>query len=73
MDSETRKVIVAELAAAFGEAEDVTPAEDQPLHVLLPSLPILAPWQPTRARGLARFAGWPDQRPDFWIDIKVHN
>ena len=73
MDADTRKAIVAELAASFGEARDVTPAEDQPLHVLLPSLEILAPWQPTRPRGLARFTGWPDQRPEFWIDIKVHN
>jgi len=73
VDAETRKVIVAELAAAFGSATDVTPAEDQPLHVLLSNLNLLAPWQPNPTSGLARFAGWPDQRPDFWVSIEVSN
>jgi hypothetical protein len=65
--------IVDELAAAFGSARDVTPGPDQPLHVLLESVPILEPWTPRRARALVQFTNWPDQRPQFWIDIAVRS
>ncbi len=73
MDAETRKQIVAELAETFGGAKDVTPEDGQPLHVLLPSLGIPSPWKPSPARGIAKFEGWPDQRPLFWIDMSVVN
>src|SRR5690242_809639 len=65
--------IVDELAASFGAAEDVTPEPGQPLHVLLPSVPILYPWTPQRARALLRFTAWPEERPEFWIDLRVVN
>jgi hypothetical protein len=73
VDSKARASIVAELAASFGEAVDVSPSEDQPLHVLLPKLSVLPPWSPSPTRGLVRFANWPDQKPDFWIDVGLNN
>ena len=72
MDLATRKAIVDELRASFGEAEDVTPGDGQPAHVLLPKLELLPPWKPSPAKALVRFtAGWPDDRPDFFIDLAV--
>jgi hypothetical protein len=72
MDAPARKRIVKELGAAFGGAEDVTPDESQPLHVLLPKLTLQPPWtSPTRA--LVRFTNWPTLRPEFWVDLSVAN
>lgn len=73
MDVGQRKAIVAELAAAFGAAEDVTPALDQPLHVLLPQVKLPPPWRPSPAAVLLRFPAWPGARPEFWIDMAVVN
>ncbi len=73
MDADQRKQIVAELAEAFGDAKDVTPEYGQPLHVLLPSLRIPPHWRPSPAKGIAKFEGWPDQRPLFWIEMSVVN
>jgi hypothetical protein len=73
MDNEERKQILAALAETFGEAKDVTPAEAQPLHVLLPNLRVQPPWGPSPTRGLVKFEGWPNQRPQFWIDMAVVN
>jgi hypothetical protein len=72
MDEATRKAIVGELAASFGGAVDKTPADGQPAHVLLPALELLPPWKPSPARALVRFTTeWPEQRPEFFIDLKV--
>jgi hypothetical protein len=73
MDAESRQAIVAELGAAFGGAQDVSPSPDQPLHVLLRAVRLLPPWQPSPARALAKFEGWPQSRPLFWIDRAVVN
>lgn len=73
MHAEQRQAIVANLAAAFGAAEDVTPAPDQPLHVLLPRVKLLPPWRPSPSAALLRFEAWPGARPEFWIDIAVVN
>lgn len=70
MDAAERKWIIEELASAFGEAVDVTPSPDQPLHVLLPNVPLSPPW-PSPAQALVRFVNWPDVRPEFWIDMAV--
>lgn len=70
MEASERKQIVEELASAFGEAVDVTPSVDQPLHVLLPRVPLSPPW-PSPVRALVRFVNWPEVRPEFWIDINV--
>ena len=72
MTGEERAAVVAALDTSFGPATDVSPAEDQPLHVLLKGLALPAPW--TRlTRGLLRFADWPQTRPDFFIDSGVVN
>ena len=73
MDAGQRKAIVAELAAAFGAAEDVTPAPDQSLHVVLPRAQLPPPWRPSAAAALLRFQAWPGTRPEFWIDMAVVN
>lgn len=65
-----RQRIVEELASAFGEAVDATPSPDQPLHVLLPNVPLSPPW-PSPARALVRFVNWPEVRPEFWIDMDI--
>jgi hypothetical protein len=71
MEAGERSDIVSRLSAAFGGAQDVTPAEDQPLHVLLPQLELPDPWQPSPTRGLAIFRGWPSERPEFVVDERV--
>ena len=58
----------AVLADAFGGARDLTPAPDQPPHILLPTLELPAPWTPSPTRALTIWAGWPAQRPEFLID-----
>jgi hypothetical protein len=71
MEQAERERIVAKLAAAFGAAADVTPAPGQPLHALLGALELPEPWQPTPTRALTTWAGWPGQRPQFFIDQAV--
>jgi hypothetical protein len=72
MDADDRSKIVNELGAAFGGAEDVSPDDTQPLHVLLPALVLQPPWtSPTR--GLVRFTNWPSQKPELWVDEEVVN
>jgi len=73
MTAPEREAIVAELAEAFGEAVDVTPADGQPLHVLLPVLPMPVSWSPAPARALLRFSGWPQVRPDFFVEPALHD
>ena len=71
MDEATRKEIVSRLATAFGQAQDATPADDQPLHVLLPALELPEPWTPSPTRGLSIWRNWPTERPEFVIDESV--
>lgn len=72
MDVAVRTAIVEELRASFGAAEDVTPSDSQPAHVLLPQLALLPPWMPSPARALLRFTErWPEERPEFFIDVAV--
>jgi hypothetical protein len=72
MDSSARAAIANELKASFGEAVDKTPAEGQPAHILLPRLRLLNGWKPNPARALLRFTPrWPDERPEFFIDLTV--
>jgi hypothetical protein len=70
MDAE-RTAIVSELEAAFGSASDVSPAADQPLHVLLESVSLAGGWTPNPVRCLVVFTNWPAQRPDFYVDGSV--
>ena len=71
MEAGDRKVLVQRLAVAFGEAVDVTPAEGQPPHILLPSLELPEPWRPSLTRALTVWEGWPGARPEFAIDESV--
>jgi hypothetical protein len=72
LSPEERAATVAALADAFGTVTDVTPADEQPLHVLFGELSLPGPWtSPTR--GLARFTNWPHERPEFFIDVSVVN
>lgn len=71
MHADDRNDIVARLAAAFGDAQDVTPAADQPLHVLLMQLELPDPWKPSPTRALTVWRNWPDERPEFIIDARV--
>jgi hypothetical protein len=73
MDAADRSRIVEALTEAFGDARDVTPNDDQPLHVLLSSLSLPPPWRPNPTRGLVKFEKWPSQRPGFWIEMAVVN
>jgi hypothetical protein len=71
MEDGQRDVILGRLAAAFGDAQDATPAIGQALHVVLPSLDLPAPWAPSPARALTVWEGWPASRPLFYIDALV--
>ena len=71
MDAVLRQQIVERLAAAFGSARDVTPAEGQPLHILLDAIELPAPWSPSPTRALTVWDGWPQNRPTFFIDAGV--
>jgi hypothetical protein len=71
MDAADRERLVEVLGTAFGLAEDRTPAPDQPPHILLPELELPEPWQPSPARALTIWAGWPGERPTFLIDQAV--
>jgi hypothetical protein len=71
MEAGERSDIVSRLSTAFGGAQDVTPAVDQPLHVLLPQLELPDPWKPSPTRALAMWPNWPAERPQFVIDERV--
>jgi hypothetical protein len=71
MDDEQREAVVERLADAFGAARDVTPAPDQPLHVVLSEIELPEPWTPSPTRSLTIWSGWPATRPDFYIDAAV--
>jgi hypothetical protein len=71
MDANTHKILVERLAVAFGEAIDATPADEQPLHVLLPAIVMPQPWKPSPARALTVWENWPAARPQFVIDESV--
>jgi hypothetical protein len=72
LNLEERKAIVAALRKAFGAMKDVTPGDGQPLHVLFEAIVLPNPWtSPTRA--LARFVNWPNDRPEFFVDMSVVN
>jgi hypothetical protein len=72
LTSEERAAIVAALSEAFGSATDVSPNAEQPLHVALSGVDLPAPWKGD-GKGLVRFAGWPGNRPDFFITASVVN
>lgn len=72
MTGQERAAIVVALSAAFGPAIDLSPGDDQPLHVLLKALALPTPWT-SLTRALIRFAGWPEIRPDFFIEASVVN
>jgi hypothetical protein len=67
-----REPMVTALAEAFGQVTDVTPDDDQPLHVVIGALLLPTPWT-SPARALARFTNWPRERPEFWVDTEVFN
>jgi hypothetical protein len=71
MEDSVRTDIISRLFTAFGGAKDVTPAQDQPLHVLLPTLELPDPWTPSPTRGLSVWRNWPNERPEFAIDETV--
>jgi hypothetical protein len=71
MDAGERRDILSRLSAAFGGAQDVTPAEYQPMYVLLPQLELPDPWKPSPTRGLAVWRNWPSERPEFVVDEGV--
>lgn len=71
MSPADRDDLVARLKLAFGNAVDVTPSDEQPLHVLLPELALPEPWQPSPARVLTIWSNWPTERPQFVIDESV--
>ena len=71
MERPERERIVEELARAFGAAIDVTPAPGQPLHVVLSTVELPAPWRPSPTRALTTWADWPTARPLFFIDQAV--
>ena len=71
MERPEREAIVDRLASAFGDAQDVTPREDQPLHVLLGHIELPEPWTPSPARALTVWADWPNGRPGFLIAADV--
>jgi hypothetical protein len=66
-----RKPLVECLALAFGDARDVTPADGQPAHILLPALHLPAPWTPSLTRALTIWTTWPLERPQFLVDEAV--
>jgi hypothetical protein len=66
-----REVLIKRLSAAFGEAVDVTPANEQAAHILLPSIDLPEPWVPSPTRVLTVWQDWPTNRPRFVIDESV--
>jgi len=71
MEAGDRKMLARRLAVAFGEAVDVTPADGQPAHILLPAIRLPEPWKPSPTRALTVWEGWPGTRPQFVIDETV--
>ena len=71
MEAGDRKLLVRRLAVAFGKATDVTPADGQAAHVLLPSIQLPKPWKPSPTRALTVWEGWPQNRPQFVVDQSV--
>jgi hypothetical protein len=71
MDAHTRAQIVTALSTAFGDAQDLTPAQEQPLHVVLTRLELPEPWKPSPTRALTIWRNWPSERPEFAIDQGV--
>jgi hypothetical protein len=71
MAATAQVTIVDRLAAAFGEAVDVTPEGIEAPHVLLPALELPDPWTPTPIRALTIWTSWPQERPEFLIDLAV--
>jgi|SRR5579863_234645 len=63
--------IVDRLAAAFGEAVDVTPENGETPHILLPKLELPDPWTPSETSALTIWNSWPTQRPEFLIELVV--
>jgi hypothetical protein len=72
LNADERMPIVAALAEAFGPVKDVTPDDGQPLHLVFEALALPKPWT-TPARALTRFANWPNDRPEFFVDTSVVN
>lgn len=71
MEPGDREDLVDRLAAAFGDAVDLTPADGQAPHVLLPSIELPEPWTPSPTRALTVWENWPASRPQFVIDESV--
>jgi hypothetical protein len=71
LDDAARKILVERLAAAFGEAIDVTPAEGQAPQILLPAVELPEPWKPSPTRALTVWEDWPNACPRFVIDERV--
>jgi hypothetical protein len=71
MDAVEREGLVEQLALAFGAALDVTPADGQPPHILLPTLELPEPWTPSPTRALTIWENWPTHRPQFVIEEDV--
>jgi hypothetical protein len=71
VDAAQRQEIIDKLGAAFSGAEDVTPADGQPLHVLLTAVELSEPWKPSETRALTIWRNWPSERPEFYIDYAV--
>jgi hypothetical protein len=71
LDAGDQLALVQRLAVAFGEAVDLTPADGQTPHILLPALELPEPWSPSPSRALTVWAGWPETRPQFVIDESV--
>ena len=71
MHAADREALVTGLAVSFGGAVDVTPAEGQPAHILLPSLELPDPWRPSPTRALTVWQDWPTSRPQLVVDLNV--
>jgi hypothetical protein len=71
MEPGDRKMLTRRLAVAFSGAVDVTPADGQPAHILLPAIRLPKPWKPSSTRALTVWEGWPGTRPQFVIDESV--
>jgi len=67
MDPASRKRLVAQLARAFGRASDVSPAPEQPLHVLLGAVELPSPWSPSPTPMLTIWPNWPAERPKLLV------
>jgi hypothetical protein len=67
-----REELTSRLAEAFEKAVDVTPVpEGTPPHILLPTVALPPPWQPSPTRVLTVWADWPTTRPALYVDEQV--